>query len=95
MRDPMSPTLTMPLLMPIPKWITGWPVRSCSALKSASMAEMSLAVFTANQACSSTGKGAPQNTMTQSPMYLSMVPWLGAMISAIRLNSRFSSACTC
>ena len=33
--------------------------------------------------------------MTQSPMYLSIVPWLLAMMAAMRLNRRLSRACTC
>ena len=37
--------------------------------------------------------GAPQNAMTQSPMYLSMVPRLERMMSVSRLNTEFSSSC--
>ncbi len=73
--------------------ISGMPRWRWSVLMRATAWRMAKAASTDRRAWSGSGTGAPQKAITQSPMYLSMVPrrW---RISCVRLlNTRLSKAC--
>ena len=57
--------------------------------------DISIEVLTARPAWSGVSTGAPQKAITQSPMYLSMVPRLLRIKSVSRLKILLSKACSC
>ena len=63
-----------------------------AAFRAWTAAAISSAAVTARWACSVVSTGAPQKAMTQSPMYLSMVPRWARMVWVRRLNTRLSRA---
>jgi hypothetical protein len=90
----MLPTATGPVPRPMPTASAPCPAAARSALKAWIAARMSSAASTACRACRGLATGAPQNAITQSPMYLSMVPWWRAMTPLRRSSSSRSSACS-
>ena len=56
---------------------------------------MPSAAFTASVACADSDTGAPQKAITQSPMYLSMVPRCWRMTCVSRVKISLSKACSC
>ena len=91
----MSPTEATPVLMPMPTPSAGRPMQTRSALISCIALCMASAAATARAAWLLLRRGAPQKAMTQSPMYLSMVPSCSRMTCVRRVKMRLSRACNC
>ena len=89
----MLPTDMTPVLSPMPTSTGGAPWAARSAFSSRMACSMASAASTARRAWSGMATGAPQKAMTQSPMYLSMVPWCARMTCVSRVSTSFSSAC--
>jgi hypothetical protein len=78
--------------MPMP--ISGMPLARCSSFMPRTALAISIADLTARWACSGVSTGAPQNAITQSPMYLSIVPRLARMMPVSRVKTSLSRACS-
>ena len=78
--------MTVPVLMPMPMFSSGSPRSRFSAFMACSARCMSTAQCTARNGSSPCENGAPNSTMTASPMNLSMAPPCSTAISVMRIR---------
>src|SRR5712664_2549623 len=86
LREPMLPTMTVSVWMPIPMAIGAWPTIVRSPLILASRAVMRSPARTARRSCPSPSSSAPKKASMPSPMNLSSTPCWSKTASTISEN---------
>ena len=92
--DPKRPAITVPVFTPMPRNTSGRRSVRWARFSSRMAICISTAHSSARSTSSSRATGAPNSTMIESPMNLSMVPWYLNTTSDNRARQRLSAAMT-